>query len=436
MKAIFKWINILLSIGLFFIALGILYVAIPYFGNQALIVRSGSMAPAIDAGSIVVIRPETGLIAPQDKIHLYNKDDIIAFRGDSNPETIITHRILGVKVDKNDVLYKTKGDANDDVDGWIVSEGNVLGKAYFTLPLFGYLLAFTKSNIGFSLLVIFPAVLVIFLEIAAIYKEIRKQKRALQFQLPSGVNSTSLKVLLPIIMLIFVFERTFAFFSDSETSTNNTFTAAQSFTVPTSIPTPTPTPTPDLSGIANHVVISEVQIATSGATTSDFVEFYNPTSSNINLDGFHLEKRTSTGISSVSLKAFSSSNIIPGHGFYLWASSDGEYATQIGADVSTGENIADNNSIALLDSSDVIVDAVAWGSGHVAPLVESSAFSTNPPDNNSLERKALSTSDATSMTSGSDVSKGNGFDLDNNSTDFILRTLSQPQNSSNATESP
>lgn len=215
---------------------------------------------------------------------------------------------------------------------------------------------------------------------------------------------------------------THALFSDTAESFNNTFTAANVF----------PTPT----GVAAHIVISEVQIATPGATTSDFVELYNPTSNPVNLDGFDLVKRTKTGSSDTTLKSFSSSDTIPAHGFYLWASTDGGYAAQIGADVSTSQNITDDNSVAIKDESGGVVDALAWGSGHTAPLVETTPFSTNPSAGSSIERKALSTSDATSMTSGADVSKGNGFDSNNNSIDVILREIAQPQNSTSLAEMP
>jgi hypothetical protein len=35
---------------------------------------------------------------------------------------------------------------------------------------------------------------------------------------------------------------------------------------------------------------------------------------------------------------------------------------------------------------------------------------------------------------GSDANRGNGYDSDNNSTDFVTRATRQPQNSASATE--
>src|SRR5882762_9133111 len=68
---------------------------------------------------------------------------------------------------------------------------------------------------------------------------------------------------------------------------------------------------------ASHVVISEVQIATSSAS-GDFIELYNPTSSSVNLNGFKLVERTSTGATDTPIISFSSGDTISAHGFLLW----------------------------------------------------------------------------------------------------------------------
>lgn len=433
MRTVFKSINILLSVVLVVIAAGIAYVAIPYFGNQALIVRSGSMTPTIDVGSIVVVHPSEKFISPIASTPMYNKGDIIAFRSEKNSKTIITHRVIGFETKGNDIFYKTKGDANKSIDGWVVREKNILGKTYFVLPQVGNLLAFAKSGLGFPLLIVMPAIFVVLLEIYNIAKEIRKNMK------PPVHNFPILKILIPFLILGFAIPIAFAFSSDTEKSTNNIFAAAEVFSVTPSItPTLTPTSTPAPFGIADHVVISEVQItAGPGITDHDFVEFYNPTSSPFDLNGHRLVKRTGSSLNDTTLKSWTSSAIIPAHGFYLWASSDDGYGASVGADASTTENIGASNSIALrfgaMDTG-TIIDALSWNSG-ANSLKEETEFSPNPGTNQSMERKALSSSDATSMGSeGSDQFKGNGYDTNNNSADFILRSLSQPQSSTSSAE--
>lgn len=238
---------------------------------------------------------------------------------------------------------------------------------------------------------------------------------------------------------------THSFFLDTAQSTSNVFAAAQQF--PTATPTPSPTPTPTLpitptptpNQIANHIVISEVQInGGPGNTTKDFIELYNPTSSPIDLNGYRLVKRTGNSSSDDTIKSWTASTLIPAYGFYLWASNDNNtYPTSIGADTSTTSTIGSSNSIALRqgqENTGTIIDSLSWNDG--STLGEGTVFSPNPDANQSMERKASSTSNASSMTSGSDANKGNGFDTNNNSTDFILRSTSQPQNSSSPIETP
>ncbi len=238
---------------------------------------------------------------------------------------------------------------------------------------------------------------------------------------------------------------TAAFFSDSGQSTTNTFQAAAQF--PTATPTPSPTnsptttPIPTPSNIANHVVISEVQIKGSGshAADQDFIELYNPTSSSFDLNGHRLVKRDSNDSSDQDIKVWEESTVIPAHGFYLWANSEHSFASSIGANASTNKNIASNNSIALRNgpkNTGTIIDALSW-SNNTNALQEGTSFSPTPQDNQSMERKALSTSTASSMSiGGSDEFKGNGYDTNNNATDFVLRESAKPQNTSSSTETP
>jgi predicted extracellular nuclease len=158
-----------------------------------------------------------------------------------------------------------------------------------------------------------------------------------------------------------------------------------------------------------HLVISEVQIAGSGRVNEDFIEIYNPTSSNVDLDGYRIVKRTASGTSDSSIKSWNSETIIPAHGHYLWANSS--WAPSVTPDTTTASTLAANNGIALRQGpmdTGTIIDSVAWGTATNA-FVETSPFPTNPGANESLERV--------------------GDDTNNNSVDFVLQTNPNPQNS-------
>ncbi len=245
MGNIFKGINILLSIGLVLIAAGIAYIAIPQFGNNALIVRSGSMEPTISVGSIVIVRSANSIVSPTSITTFpYGIGDIIAFRSEKNSKTIITHRVVGVEKSGSGVAYKTKGDANEEMDGWTVPQENILGKSYFVLPAAGKVLAFAKSKAGFPILIIFPAVFVIILELFNIIREIRKNRTPKEHEF----SWSGFKILIPLLLIGISIPVAFAFPSDTETSVNNVFTASNDFGIsPTLTPSQSATPSPTLT---------------------------------------------------------------------------------------------------------------------------------------------------------------------------------------------
>lgn len=184
-------------------------------------------------------------------------------------------------------------------------------------------------------------------------------------------------------------------------------------------------PTPVKSD-ATDIVISEVQIAGFGDVDEDFIELYNPTDTDRNLNGYRLVKRTASGTSDQSIKSWSSETIIPAHGFYLWANSS--WTPSVTPDTTTSATLAANNGVALRQGpadTGTIIDSVAWGTATNA-FVETSAYPNNPGDDESLERKP----------GASDPAGGNGVDTNNNANDFQLRTSSEPQNTASDPEPP
>ncbi|MCL6579865.1 MAG: signal peptidase I [Candidatus Bathyarchaeota archaeon] len=127
-------------------------------------VYTGSMEPAIPVGSIVVIKP-----ANPETLKV---GEIICFKIESESSTTVTHRIFNI----TDEGFITKGDANEDPDQWIVREENVIGKVIAVIPFLGYLGYFVRTPIGFILLIIIPASIIIILEIRNIVKELKKNK--------------------------------------------------------------------------------------------------------------------------------------------------------------------------------------------------------------------------------------------------------------------
>jgi len=99
-------------------AVGLLVAVVPVFGNKALIVRSGSMQPAIGVGDLVVVRESAE----------YAVGDVMAFESATSKDTVITHRVTEIQGEGESLAYITKGDANGAVDEAVVAADRVLGR--------------------------------------------------------------------------------------------------------------------------------------------------------------------------------------------------------------------------------------------------------------------------------------------------------------------
>jgi len=189
-------------------------------------------------------------------------------------------------------------------------------------------------------------------------------------------------------------------------------------------------PLETLKAVADHVVISEVQIA-GVSTNDDFIELYNPTSSDVDLSNMRFVKRSSTGSANDDIVVFGTGETIAAHGYYLWC-NNGLDAT-LSCDRNTSDTVANNNSVALAHDDGTIEDAVTFGTPD-NPLGEGT-FLSAPDAGTSVERKASASSDETSMgAGGAEETHGNGQDTDNNVEDFLPRSSPQPQNATSATE--
>ncbi|MBI3274056.1 MAG: lamin tail domain-containing protein [Candidatus Colwellbacteria bacterium] len=164
----------------------------------------------------------------------------------------------------------------------------------------------------------------------------------------------------------------------------------------------------------SKILISEIQITGgTGKTENDFIELYNPNSTQVNLNGYRLVKRTKTGISDTSIKSWTTDVYIPANGYYLWANS-GYTDIPATSDVVTTATVSNDNGVAIrygAEDTGAVIDSVAWG-GAENIFIEGSVFPTNPGVNESIQRKFT----------------GNTFiDTDNNASDFEIQTCPSPK---------
>lgn len=193
--------------------------------GQLFTVISGSMKPTIQVGGIIGIIPQAE--------NSYQTGDIIAFRSNKG---VITHRIAEVLTKESESKqFITKGDANPVADPEPIPSKSVLGKVAFSLPYLGYLFAWLKTKVGFGVLILLPATIVVLQELGSMrlaWRELQTRPR-LSF---SAASVATLLVLstasLPVAYGLLT--------TNSVTITNNRISTAVVF--PTTTPTPTPSP--------------------------------------------------------------------------------------------------------------------------------------------------------------------------------------------------
>jgi len=160
-------------------------------------------------------------------------------------------------------------------------------------------------------------------------------------------------------------------------------------------------------------VISEVQI--SGNSASDeFVEIYNPTSTDVSIDGWRLRRSASSGTEANLVSSLS--GVINANGWVLIAHPN--YDGSVVPDVeysAASNNISSNGAVTLYSDAGVtIVDRVGFGTG--AHFEASAAAS--PTDNQSALRSPIDD------------------DTDNNFNDFVINENPDPQNSASLSATP
>lgn len=105
------------------------------FGHPVMAVLSGSMAPTIHTGDLII---DNSLSVNQAE-HL-RVGQIISVRDAPGSTIVVTHRIVAVVHSGSNVAYITKGDANNAPDGAPRPVSDVVGVLSGTIPAGGYVL--------------------------------------------------------------------------------------------------------------------------------------------------------------------------------------------------------------------------------------------------------------------------------------------------------
>lgn len=148
------WNGVTTLLVMIVVILAILLVGMRVAGFEVFSVLSGSMEPAYHVGSLIYVKEAD----PRD----LKPGDAITFM--ANETTVVTHRIVGIVPDEDDpdiLWFRTKGDANDTEDAALVHYRNVVGKAVFSIPYFGYVSSYIQNPPGLYIALGCGAVLLI-----------------------------------------------------------------------------------------------------------------------------------------------------------------------------------------------------------------------------------------------------------------------------------
>ena len=167
-KKIWKCITSVLVALVVIVAL--LLVGARLIGLQVFTVLSGSMEPTYHVGSLIYVKDV-------DPFEL-ESGDVITFMLDEN--TVATHRIVEVVPDEEDdsvVRFRTKGDANENVDGSLVHYKNVIGSPVFTIPYLGYAVSYIQNPPGTYVAISAGAILLLLVFLPDLFGDDKKKKK-------------------------------------------------------------------------------------------------------------------------------------------------------------------------------------------------------------------------------------------------------------------
>lgn len=128
---------------------------------------STSMEPSIKKHDVILVK--------NINIKDINIGDVITFYSTNIyfGNIPITHRVIDkINID-NEIVFKTKGDANEITDGEDVKEDKIVGKVIFKIPSLGKLQFFITSKAGWFIVILIPIVTILGYDV---YKLLRLRK--------------------------------------------------------------------------------------------------------------------------------------------------------------------------------------------------------------------------------------------------------------------
>ena len=139
------------ALTVFTAIIAILLVGVKLFGITPYVIMSPSMEPAYSTGSVVYVKKVDA--------HAIKPGDVITFR--LSDDSAATHRVTEIIDAGGELMFRTKGDANEQGDAMPLLERDILGKVVTDIPLLGYIAAFINTSQGKIVTVLYGMALLI-----------------------------------------------------------------------------------------------------------------------------------------------------------------------------------------------------------------------------------------------------------------------------------
>ena len=139
------------------------------FGFRYYVVLTDSMVPEFSSGDVVFVR-----ISNAKDI---NKGDVITFNPSSGGEAYLTHRVTEKLTNYQGsgvTCFRTKGDANNTEDSFLIDESRVIGKVQFHVPKLGVVVRFVQLRWYFIIPLII--LILVFFKMMKYYFDLKSQK--------------------------------------------------------------------------------------------------------------------------------------------------------------------------------------------------------------------------------------------------------------------
>jgi signal peptidase I len=143
MKTAVRWFRRLLDLALVLLVVAVLGLVLavnlgPRLGHDFVVIRGGSMEPAIHLGAVT----EVSQVAPAD----LRPGDVVTLKAADG--VVVSHRITRILAQPNGTFIETRGDANAAVDPVLTPVSDVMGRVDFSIPVVGYLIYLLTLPIG------------------------------------------------------------------------------------------------------------------------------------------------------------------------------------------------------------------------------------------------------------------------------------------------